>query len=336
MENSLFNDLINAQLKNQVETCKTGIAFIDDALGGISPKDFIVVGGKTGFGKTEFCTQIGNNMAQLNTSVALMALEAERNEIHARIHFKELARMYFGEPKESRPKTKHFVNFKNYYKGLLATPEMMALQKLAWHNIESRFENFEISYPTDVTARDMADFIEVDGKDFHAIIIDHLHYLEHPGLNEYDGTIEAIKLIRDRALQEEKPVILVSHIRKRTGGQKGMITLDDLHGSSEISKRATVVILVERGKLGTFSELRKRDINGRLINPNEVTSPTVFHIAKDRHGGAPISYYGVHNFDLQHQKYEDKYLLMERVKDDLETVKNKPWWAKNAITVQPE
>ena len=314
--------IVTRHAENLSGTVDTGIGFIDDVMGGISPKDLIVIGGKTGFGKTEFCTQVCGNISKQHRTASFLALEAEEDEIDQRLIFRELADLYFAIPKEKRPPS-DWVSYRNFYKGLLTT-SLYDLVKQASDNVAMKMDGINIVYPKDMSASGLCEFLEREADQYDLLIVDHLHYLE-PEKNEkeYESIIKAIKMIRDRALVAGKPVLLVSHLRKSDRFNKDKFpSIDDLHGSSEISKRATGVILIDRAKPNSFTALG--------IN----THPTIFNVPKYRHGGAPINFFGVHNFEIETQQFSKRYLLMVREGDELELYRGEfPWWAKRAMRV---
>jgi hypothetical protein len=78
------------------------------------------------------------------------------------------------------------------------------------------------------------------------VVVDHLHYIDgDPKATENRALKEVVQTVRDVQRRIEKPVILVAHVRKADRSHKTLIpTLDDFHGSSDVSKIATKAVMI--------------------------------------------------------------------------------------------
>jgi RecA/RadA recombinase len=217
-----------------------GVKFLDDAMIGVSKGDLVLIGGRSGGGKTELASHIAMTNALQGKKVYFFALEAERNEIADRIKYKILANCYFAQ-KHSKGST---IAYDRWKAGLLAR-EFEPYVEAANEHIKKLTNLFvrygEESYTIDQYDRDI---LEIKN-DADLIIIDHLHYFD---LDEAQANAELkaiMKRIKFLALQYQTPVILVAHIRKQDRRFSGLVPdQEDFHGSSDVIKIATKAITI--------------------------------------------------------------------------------------------
>lgn len=325
-------EILKSQKAAKAGTVKTGISFIDESIRGIAPGDLVVIGGRTGFGKTEVCTKIALNATAAGKQVAFFALESAPLEIEQRLLFSAIRDVYYSAAPHTRPHCPN-MNFSDFYRGNIdfARKDMREIFRMGLEIVKSKTDGLKIFTPQNISARDLAFQLEsadVSGSDL--ILVDHLHYLEHLDFdlsgkeirkNEYEGVIDSVKLIRNLVTKLGKPLVLVSHVRKADLFSKTKFpTIDDLHGSSEISKRASAVVLIDRV---SASEMSYFGLD---------TSPTVFYVPKFRYGGAPLGYYGAHNFS--NGEFSKDYVLLNLGKQGFEVYKGKrPGWAASCVDV---
>lgn len=239
--------------------------FLDDCLGGIYPDDLIVVGAATGVGKTALAVSLAFSAAVAGVDpVYLFALEAEVGEVSARVAFSEIAK------RTNRP-----MDFAGWWRGRY--PEVDSQH---WEDVER-----VLSLPLgrvrtlykkagDFTVRNLQQQLEAIAHDAKLVIVDHLHVVDAEGVNPNTVQYRTIRLLRDFTLTRGIPVVALSHLRKRQATERGLVMpdIDDLHGTSELSKVATGVVLVAR------------DWEGEA--PARYLSPTFLQVTKDRRGRA--------------------------------------------------
>ena len=128
------------------------------------------------------------------------------------------------------------------------------------------------------------------------IILDHVHMVESGQAKDLETQKRTVALLREIALREGIPVIAISHLRKRQGGAKDRVMPDlaDLHGSSELSKIATQVVLIAR--------------DWKSEPTSENLSPTLFHVIKDRRGRHTALLARI-NYNRAKARYETRYEL---------------------------
>lgn len=298
-----------------------GVTYLDDVCRGILPRDLIVVGARTGAGKTALASMIATEAAQRGVRVHFFALEAEPNEIERRALYRELVRRLYSLQAPGHER----MNYLDWYIGRLddvAAPyEPDAIdgvrRQLAtlstYYRIAERFSNQELHRVLD-EIRNETDLV----------ILDHLHYVDEDEGEENRSLKNTIKVLRDAALNSGKPVIVVAHLRKKERGKPQLVPdLDDFHGTSDIVKFATRVI--------TLAPARDQTVKRSYL------APTYVHCGKDRPGAAtPLV--ALMYFDMRQNKYLDGYRIGRLSPghdkwDELAAV-DAPRWARRATNRQ--
>ena len=291
-----------------------GISFLDDALYGILPNELMLVGARTGRGKTELATSIAVNAASKHRNVMFFALEADKWEIQRRIKYRKLAQAYHENYSGSSLK---FPRMREWLvKGF--DRDWEAIEKMVEQDIGNETSTLQIAYKGAKYSVDQF-CSEIEAlKDIDLIIVDHLHYFDLVGSNETEGLKKAIHAIRSAAIHHGKPVVLLAHLRKSDkSSTKVLPDLDDFHGHSDIVKVATTVLLMApadaHGELGVY--------------------PTYFHVAKCRTAAEVTPFAAVHGFDFKSNNYSQKYILEKAsfFKDPEPIEGDFPEWAKRAI-----
>lgn len=262
-----------------------GVNYLDTAMHGIQPDDLVLVGAPSGVGKTQFCVNLALRNVLFGRRVHFIALEASKFEIERRMKFQILANLFYKDP--FRPKLLTKLNFYGWYLkkhgSLLDRYEDEATKEM------QKFESLFTYYKTDsfgvnelvANAVEISEFTDL-------LIIDHIHYFDLDGENENRAMKEIVMMVRRVCQTIEKPIVLVSHLRKRDKRFTDLVAgLDDFHGSSDLVKIATKVISIGRGEPATDTKFE-----------------TYFRIAKDRLEGAVTRYIGKHVFDITTGTYD--------------------------------
>ncbi len=267
------------------------IDFLDDALGGILPNDLVVLGARTGAGKTALASMIAQSNARIGKRVHYFALEAEPREIERRMKYRALIGIAW--PMLPPPARARF-NYRAWYLGELddllgGELDERANAKLATFktlHTYYRGESFTID-TLDRTFRAIQDQTDL-------IILDHLHYVDTDDPNENRGYKEITKRIRDISLSVGVPIIVISHLRKKERGPLRVVPdIDDFHGTSEVVKMATKVILIAPAPRSDGS---KPHLWG-----------TYMHVPKDRMDGTTQRYVARGTFDVRRGIYTSGY-----------------------------
>lgn len=293
-----------------------GISFLDDALYGILPNDLMLVGARTGRGKTELATSIAINAAAKGRNVTFFALEADKWEIQRRMKYRRLAQAFHENYSSATMKFPRFREWlvKGYHSDWDAI-ENIVERDLVLDTASLRISYKGEGYTTSEFVSEINSLVDCD-----LIIVDHLHYFDLGGMNETEGLKKAIHAIRSAAIHHGKPVVLLAHLRKSDkSSTKILPELDDFHGHSDIVKVATTVLLM--------SPAEKHQGMG--------VYPTYFHIAKCRTASDVTPFAAVHGFDFKSNNYSDKYILEKasffKDPEPIESAKDFPEWAKRAI-----
>lgn len=266
------------------------VSFLDDYLRGILAHDLVIIGAPSGIGKTELALSISASNAHQGRRVHYFGLEAEPRELERRTKYALISKMLF---KSSHP-NRHAMNYTDWLLGDLEhfcaefnrEADQMVLSMLNGMQTYYRGARF--------TADDLTKAIDAVYKHSDLIVVDHLHYIDNDDENEARALGDTVKKIRDVSLRIGVPIILVAHLRKRDQRAKQLVaTLDDFHGSSNVTKIATQVVVIERAPM----------------TPDKwFQSPTFIAIRKDRRSGEP-RLTAVANYDIRTRGYADTYAL---------------------------
>lgn len=303
------------RLKLAARALKYNNTFLDDILRGMLPHDLVLLGAPTGMGKTDLSLGIATSNAMQGKRVAYFALEAEPRELERRTKYRLLSGFLYAE---KHPRFNEF-NYADWIRGecepicghLNDKADDKIIEQLSSLHTYYRGEKFDQG-----TLRE-----EVLKASIWAelVIIDHLHYIDTDAdESETRGLSEIIKTVRDLSLRIGRPILLVAHLRKRDRREKQIIaSVDDFHGSSNITKVCTQAIAIERAF---------------CIEPQKwFLSPTFMTVLKDRRMGAQ-PYVALTNFDLRSRNYREEYTLGKLAKGgtEWEPIKptDRPSWAK--------
>lgn len=294
------------------------IAFLDDCLRAILPHDLVLIGAPTGLGKTEMSLGIAMANAVTGKRVAYFALEAEENELERRTKYKHIVAT---ARRRSVPGCMEI----NYSDWLLGRCEEIigSIDHEANQFMLSRLSGLRTYYRGQhFDQADLRREVELVHAEVDLIIIDHLHYIDFDDdASEAKAVGDTVKAIRDVSLRIGKPVILVAHLRKKNHFSKQLVpTIDDFHGSSNITKICTQAITIERAPSVEIPDLKWWQ------------APTFMSILKDRRLGAP-PYVALLMFDKRSGSYDQKYTL-GRLTDggskwEQVVPGDAPSWAKN-------
>lgn len=297
-----------------------GVKFLNTALGGIFPNDLILIGARTGRGKTHLATLAAMENARNGKTVHYFALEAEENEIERRAKFSILSDMIREGCKATRTwERMDHMNYLDWYAGDLE--EITApFEEQVDHVLATKYKTLHTFYRTaDFYAHHFEALVREVRDQTDLIILDHLHYVDSSEASENKGYKIIVKKIRDTALSLGKPVIVIAHIRK-SDRHSGRIVPDeeDFHGTSDVPKMATKAIMIAPAS--------------DCPNDNHWLWPTYFAIPKCRPDGSRARYVGRVDFDARSGKYLDDFDLgmLSLMGDKFELVDNSkiPHWAK--------
>lgn len=291
-----------------------GVSFLDDALDGIAHDDLIVYGAKTGAGKTQLAIQISISAAKKGKRVLLFALESTQFEVSRRMKFGMLY-------KHLVDKYRREVGYGEWNNGFIEEDENIKLTPEPWManiDVVLRLENFGLI--------ELEKYILAGQLVCDLIIIDHLHYLDLEGDNENREVKTAVKTIRAISQNIGKAIILISHIRKPSKFDKMVWpTIDDFHGSSEISKIATHAFSMSSNEVNLYQY-------GNNSREKVKSKTTVFTVLKNRNDANRVGKQASVSFDYSRRLYLPSYKLIEYSyeEEEFNEVDEMYFWAKHA------
>jgi hypothetical protein len=314
-----FDKRLKEERAHRIETGKNvltfGVPFLDEALGGIYSDDLVLLGARSGLGKTQQGILIATANASLGKRVVYFGLEAGKYELERRIKYQFLAKRFFSDP--NRPKV--YFNYLDWAYGRLDG----ALDQYEKEIDEqgSVFPTLKTFYRTERFGADQFARMFMGIKDeTDLVILDHLHYfdLDDDDRNENRAVKSLVKKIKDCCELTGKPVVLISHIRKgdRKFNKELVPGLEDFHGTSDIGKIATKAITLAPSYSTSTEEIRK----------------TYFYIPKCRIDGSRMNAAAVLAFNMENHSYQKGYYLGRFSPDlsEFQALEGVPRWAKSA------
>jgi len=291
-------DEVLDRVKDGKNIIEYGISFLDDILCGIISHDLIMVGARSGSGKTELAKIVAGHNAKKGKRVAFFALEAEEAEIERRIKFSILI-SYWEKDNEGVSGAKNFGYAEwrlGKYKDSLDRDDYTLRAEAEYAKDYSTLKTY-YRVSGDFGINDLDREILRIHTDVDLIIIDHLHYFDLEGENENLQMKKLVKRLRSMALCLGIPILCIAHLKK-IGVNSLIPSMNDFHGSSDITKIATTCIMLS-------------SCDG-FVPTEDGTShgiSTFVRIAKFRLDGTRTKYVGMALYDKQKGCYLDKYAI---------------------------
>lgn len=267
---------------------KLGVSFLDDSLLGIFPGDLLLIGAPTGIGKTQLCCNFAIANTKEGKRVHYIALEAEEYEIERRLKYPIVAQAFFDDPKRPDIDLSYDIWLLGIYDELLDKYEKHAELVMG-----SSAKNLFVMYKQgDFGVNELIKSVLSISGETDLIIIDHAQYFDFEG--DENRALKAIaKTCRDLALEEQVPIILVSHLRKKDKTSDELCAgIDEFHGSSDLTKIASRVVTIAGGRPSASGNFE-----------------TFFKICKNRINSSSTKYSACLSFSPTKGTYEDKYQI---------------------------
>lgn len=229
---------LNDYIKDNTLCAKFGIKYLDDKLEGILQGDLILLGARSGAGKSTIADIIATHNAQNGVKVTLISLENfEGDNFIAKAYYKY---------KESIKD--HNLTIRKFASGQFkANAEAL---RIAEDYANKQYENVHlINRRKDYTIDNLFDDIvgAVCKESSQLVVIDHIDYLDKTdNESEIAHITKLIKTIRNAQYVYKVPVIAISHLRKPTNQRDNVIvpSVDEFIGSSNKVKESTCVIML--------------------------------------------------------------------------------------------
>lgn len=300
---------------NRPKELTFGISFLDDAALGILPNDLVLIGARSGVGKTAVCCSIAvANIAQ-GKRVHFIALEAEPREIVRRLKYQILMRLFFADPNRPQIKPQFQKWMLGKYKGVLDSYEIEASKEF----IENHRGLFTFYKSGQFDVNDMTKQVILCERETDLVIIDHVHYFDYDEKSENEAIKNIAKMVRTLTLENGIPIILVAHLRKKDRFNTDLAPgIEEFHGSSDLYKIATKVITLAPGPWSNDGRLR-----------------SFFRVVKNRFEGSVTRNIAEVTFNQREGKYEIGYRLGDirdnRGEEFVELSSDYPDWAERAL-----
>lgn len=296
--------------------------FLDDAIGSLLPHDLVLLGARTGVGKTALASMIAETSAAAGKRVHYFALEAEPAEIERRIKFRLIALHLRGTALSAR------LSYRDWYEGHLD----QYIEPAVYEAISGAFRqklSTLFTYYRGLTFKleDLERLVLALEGQTDLVVLDHFHYVDtDDAQNENAAQKRIAARLRDMALALGIPVIVVAHLRKKDLRRAALVPdIDEFMGSSDLAKQATHAILVAPAI--------------DAPSPHPWLANTYVAVRKDRRDGAK-PYVAQLVFNRRMERYEADYTLgrLNFAGDEWEPVPEKelPRWAQSATRARSE
>jgi Toprim domain/AAA domain len=283
------------EAKERVErghhTLRFGVDFLDHCLGGITRTDLILIGAKTGVGKTSLATAITTANCMAGKRVHYFALEAEDKEIERRMKYKLIADAYYAQPGGHRP-----ICYLDWLMGKIED-EVAEFNDEADEKLSAACKSLHTYYKDDsFTSDDFADHFDAIQDDTDLAILDLFSEVDSDDENENRAAKKIIARIRNASLRAQKPVVIVGHIRKTDPRFSPLVPgEEDFHGSSALIKAVTKGIMLAP------------DYETQTGDP--MLWSTFIKAVKCRPESARTRYCAKMRFDVRKDSYQPAYVL---------------------------
>lgn len=208
-----FGDMYDVAIErqkhfNKYEGFGCGLPYFDEATMGFRGGELTIIAAPSNFGKTMIAMNIVANIAA-NTLKKVVMITMEMT------------------PAEVSTRLFNMVDKKDH---------------------ETLKENFIIQTELSVSAEHVKEIVKKHNPDI--LLIDHLGFLakQEPSTDERQQIDTAMAKIKRLAINENIPIIMISHVSKTRSGSSGEATVQDLKGSSAIEQDSDIVFMINKPK----------------------------------------------------------------------------------------
>lgn len=278
----------------------TGFPAFDETIDGGLYKGLYVIGAVSSVGKTTFCLQIADQIAESGHDVLIFSLEMSRNELMARSISRETMRIAYQE-------TQRRDNAKTV-RGILDGSRWETYTERDQERIKQAFKKYE-SYSDHVFIIEAEDRLsvneirseiekhkEVTGS-YPVVIIDYLQVMQpaDPHMSDKQSADHNITALRQIA--RDLPIITISSLNRESyngkNKNKGVITMSDLKESGGIEYGADVIIALQ---FATAGEKDFSDKEAKREDPRQITSVVLKNRNGKVYGEAYFHYIAMFNY----------------------------------------
>jgi len=268
-----------------------GVAFLDQAMGGIFRSDVILYGAASGVGKTQLAAITAGANCRRGHRVHYFALEAEEREIERREKYRALAKLYYAAGGKTP------IRYQDWYYGQL-DGVLGRFEDEADAVLEETMANLRTFYRDDAfTADDFLTQFEALKGETDLVILDHFHFVDSEDENDNRAAKKLAKAIRDSAKNSGTPVIVVAHLRKAERMVRDPLvpSLEDFSGAKDIGNVATKAVVLAPAYAAS--------------SPDGRHWGTYLAARKNRPDMSVTRYVALNTFDVRLNTYATKYRI---------------------------
>ena len=268
-----------------------GVPYLDDKVKGILPRDLILVGARSGAGKSSLAQNIAAHNSRKGTKVALISLENfEHDDFMTKAYH-----AYIEITGDYNLTIREFMGgIGTHFK-----PDYVALEK-AEAKAHEFFKNIKLvtrkqGFTLDDLKKSFVEAVVEDG--CRIIILDHIDYIDKLDASQNDviHISETMRMIRDLQAAQDVAIIAISHLRKANHQKLPLIpSMDEFIGSGNKVKESTMVVM--------FAP----DDQSNEVSFNKYQRATFCCIRKLRHGGFDNTCARL-QYDIRTGNYLDEY-----------------------------
>jgi phage/plasmid primase-like uncharacterized protein len=269
-----------------------GVKFLDDALGGIMRTDIVLIGARTGVGKTQMATIITKANCRAGKRVHYFALEAEDKEIERRWKYQILAGLYYKSSNGGhRP-----IRYLDWRMGNLEA-ELSQFDEQAEELLSAMCQNLHTYYKVgSFTSDDFAKHFADVQENTDLVVLDLFSHVDSDDENDNRAAKKIIHQIRIAALRAKRPVVIIGHVRKTDPRFGALVpTEEDFNGSKELVNTATKAIMIAP--------------DYGIVSDDPALWSTFVKVVKCRTDSSVTRYCARVVYDLRSDSYRQEYAL---------------------------
>lgn len=253
--------------------------FIDKYLGGIAKNELMVIGSPSGFGKTTFANCLTFELLSAGLKPCFMSLEntmGDTLKLRAFLIWKEKTRNWGIKFREwSLISEDNETVQESYIEAHDLIKQILLIENSGIYKIENL----------------ITDLDRAKNQGANVIILDHLDFIDADDTQIASSQTFMIQTIKTFVETNKIPMIAFSQLSKKIDKRVIIPEYNDFYGSSNKSKMATSIIMIQR------------DFDNTIASENKYS--TYFVVRKDRYGSNTNVGERIY-FDSKRGKYEDK------------------------------
>lgn len=253
--------------------------FIDKYLGGIAGNELMVIGSPSGFGKTTFANCLTFELLSAGLKPCFMSLEntiGDTLKLRAFLIWKEKTRNWGIKFREwSLISEDNETVQESYIEAHDLIKQILLIENSGIYKIENL----------------ITDLDRAKNQGANVIILDHLDFIDADDTQIASSQTFMMQTIKTFVETNKIPMIAFSQLSKKIDKRVIIPEYNDFYGSSNKSKMATSIIMIQR------------DFDNTIASENKYS--TYFVVRKDRYGSNTNVGERIY-FDSKRGKYEDK------------------------------